>query len=607
MSATQSRPTRLPYGTLEPGTTEAFTGDYVEHWARAQPHKPAITFVDYFEQRQGIEHVVTYAELDLRTRAVAARIAELTRPGDRVALLAPQGADYVAAFVGALRSHAINVPLYAPDLPGHGERLQAVVADCRPAAILTTSAKADLVRDFCGAHGEVGDPQIICVDELGDEQALADDYRAPELALDDVAYLQYTSGSTRAPAGVALTHRNLMANVWQLIRGHALQTPEVTCVSWLPLFHDMGLLLGAAGPVVGGAHSVLLDPVAFILKPLRWLQACSGRPQVITAAPNFAYDYVVKRVKPDDRHALDLHEVVAWANGAEPILPSTLDAFEQAFAPQGVRRTALRPTYGLAEATVLVSVTPPGEAPTILDVDGAALQRGIATTELPEGAHAVPLVSSGRAAQQEVAIVDPQSCERLPDGEVGEIWAHGENIGQGYWQKPCETAALFGATLERAGELPAHGWLRTEDLGVMIDGRLFVTGRIKDLIIVDGRNIYPHDIEHSVEQAHDAIAQRRLAAFSVPTDGGEALVVVAEQYRHAADAPAQLEEIARAARAAVSNEHAVALYDFVLVAPDTVARTSSGKIARKATRASYLDGALAAVKPADVAADRESA
>lgn len=598
MSATQSRPVRLPHGSLELGSTEAFVGDYIEHWGVAQPEKPAVTFIDYFESRKGVEHVVTYAELDTRTRAIAQRISELTQPGDRVAVLAPQGADYVLAFAGALRSHAINVPLYAPDLPGHGERLQAVVADCKPTAILTTASKHELVRQFCAEHGGPADSQIICVDELGDEDALADQYAFPErLTLDDVAYLQYTSGSTRTPAGVVLTHRNLMVNVWQLINGHALETPDVTCVSWLPLFHDMGLLLGAAGPVTGGAHSVLIDPVAFILKPLRWLQACSHRPQVITAAPNFAYDYAVKRVKPDDRAELDLSQVVAWANGAEPILPSTLEAFEQAFGPQGVQRKALRPTYGLAEATVLVSVTPPGEEPTILDVDAAQLQQGIADTTISEGGRAVPLVSSGRAAEQHIAVVDPDTRERLPEGRIGEIWANGANIGQGYWQKPAETAALFGATLEQPGDLPAEGWLRTEDLGVLIDDRIFVTGRIKDLIIVDGRNIYPHDIEYSVEQAHEAIAQRRLAAFSVPTDAGEAMVVVAEKYRGAEGAEAQLPAIAAAAREAVSLEHSVALYDFVLVEPDTVARTSSGKIARKATRASYLEGTLHAVKP----------
>ncbi|MEN0012920.1 MAG: fatty acyl-AMP ligase [Solirubrobacteraceae bacterium] len=597
MNTTQSTTSRVPAAELEAGTTNAFLADYVEHWGREIPEHLANTYIDYAESRKGIEHTTTYAELELWTRALAARIMQITQPGDRVAILAPQGGDYFAGFVGALRTHAINVPLFAPDMPGQGDRLQAVVKDCQPTAIITTSDKLDLVKAFCAEHGGPADDQILCIDEFRTgADDLAAEYVFPEaLTLDDVAYLQYTSGSTRIPAGVVLTHRNLVVNVLQLIRGHGLSFRVTTCASWLPLFHDMGLLLGIAGPVLGGAHSVLLDPVHFILKPVRWLQAVSGRTEVITAAPNFAYDYVVKRVKDADREALDLSGVVSWANGAEPILPSTLDRFVETFGPQGVKRVTLRPTYGLAEATVLVSVTTPGEEPTIVEVDSAALQQGIVTTDIPDGGRAVPLVASGRAAEQYVAIVDPDTRENLGEGRVGEIWANGDNIGQGYWQKPTETEALFGAKLENAGDLPTDGWLRTEDLGVLLDGRIFVTGRIKDLIIVDGRNIYPHDIEFTVEESHDAIAQRRLASFSIPTEAGEAMVVVAERYRHSGEVAEQLEEIARAAKQAVSEQHSVALHDFVLVEPDTIHRTSSGKIARKATRASYLEGTLQTV------------
>ena len=599
-------PTRTPKDQLATGTDTAFLAEFLEYWAEVFPEKRAHTFIDYSESRKGVEHVVTFGEFEYWTRALAAKIMELTQPGDRVALLVPQGLDYVAAFVGALRTNTINVPLYAPDLPGHAERLQAVVADAAPTLLLTTSDKLELVEAFRDGPGGPAGVQILCVDEFRENQdALADAYRWPEdLDFDDVAYLQYTSGSTRTPAGVVLTHRNLAVNVVQLINGHQLPWQGATCVSWLPLFHDMGLLLGAAGPVVGGAENVLLDPVAFILKPLRWLQACSGRQHAITAAPNFAYDYAVKRVKDADKEGLDLSGVVAWANGAEPILPSTLTNFVDAFASVGVRSNTLRPTYGLAEVTVFVSVTPPGEEPTVLDIDAALLQQGIVSTELTGGARAIPLVSSGKAYGQHVAIVDPDTREDLGEGKVGEIWVHGGNVGQGYWQKPAETEAVFGARLENGqADLPVDGWLRTEDLGVLLDGYIFVTGRIKDLIIVDGRNIYPHDVEYTVEESHDGVAQRRLAAFSIPTDSGEAMVVVAERYRHAENAAEQLEEIARAAKQAVSEQHSVALHDFVLIEPDSIARTSSGKIARKATRASYLEGTLAQVKPVASGAD----
>ncbi len=605
MNTTHPRLSRVPAADIVRGTDNAFLADYFEHWVGEIPDTLAATYIDYASNRKGDHITVTYGELDRWTRALAARITELTQPGDRVAILTPQGLGYYAAFVGSLRTHAINVPLYSPDMPGQGDRLQAVVKDCSPTVILTTSDKLDLVKAFCAEHGGPADEQILCVDEFrtGHDE-LAAKYAWPEaMTLDDVAYLQYTSGSTRTPAGVVLTHRNLTKNVLQLIRGHGLEFQHATCVSWLPLFHDMGLLLGIAGPTLGGAQSVLLDPVAFILKPLRWLQAVSGQPYAITAAPNFAYDYVVKRVKEADRAELDFSKTASWANGAEPILPSTLDNFLEAFGPQGVRRETLRPTYGLAEATVLVSVTPVGEAPTIVDVDAFALQQGIVTTEIAPGSRPVQLVASGKAVEQDVAIVDPDTRENLGEGKVGEIWANGVNIGQGYWHKPAETAALFDAVLENAGDLPREGWLRTEDLGVLLDGRIFVTGRIKDLIIVDGRNIYPHDIEYTVEESHDAIAQRRLASFSVPTASGEAMVVVAERYRHSGEVADQLDEIARAASKAVSEQHSVALHDFVLVEPDTIHRTSSGKIARKATRAAYLDGTLQSVKAASEQAD----
>ncbi|MFT4035571.1 MAG: fatty acyl-AMP ligase [Patulibacter sp.] len=580
---------------FEPGQL-AFVADYLQRWVDEIPASPAITFVDYFASREGVRDSITFAELQRWAQALAVRIGELTQPGDRVALLLPQRADYVAGFVACLHTAAIGVPLFAPDLPGHADRLASVSVDAAPSVVLTTSDKRELVDGFLAEHGIVA--TVLCVDPFRDDpDDLAASYaRPPAQSLDDVAYLQYTSGSTRIPAGVVLTHRNLIANVLQLREGTALNFKEPTIVSWLPLFHDMGLLLGAAVPVFGGAHSILLDPVAFILKPLRWLQAISGQPNAVSAAPNFAYDYVAKRVKPADREQLDLSQVRTWVNGAEPILPATLERFQEAFASCGAQPHAMRPSYGLAEATVFVGCSPANEAPTVLQVDSEELSHGRIERELRDGVTPVQLVSCGKPVGQHVAIVDPDTRERLTDGAVGEIWLCGDNIGVGYWNKPAENEALFHARLENAGELPVDGWLRTEDLGAFVDGNLYITGRIKDLIIIDGRNIYPHDIEFTVEEAHEVIAQRRLASFSVATDHGEALVVVAERYRHSDDAAQQLGAAARAAREAVSLDHAVGLHDFVLVEPDTIPRTSSGKIARSATRAAYLNGTLARVQ-----------
>ncbi|MEH3053840.1 MAG: fatty acyl-AMP ligase [Patulibacter minatonensis] len=587
---TTSRPSSAPAG-FEPGDF-AFISDYLDRWADEVPDSPAVTFVDYFASREGLRDTITFVQLQQWARAVAVRIGALTRPGDRVAFLLPQGIEYVVGFTGCLHTTAVGVPLFAPDLPGHADRLAAVSLDAAPSLVLTTSDKRALVDGFLAEHGITA--EVLNVDELrhGNEELAASYTRPDGHELDDVAYLQYTSGSTRTPAGVVLTHRNLIANALQLKEGTDSSFKELTIVSWLPLFHDMGLLLGAAIPVFGAAHSVLIDPVAFILKPLRWLQAVSGHEKAVTAAPNFAFDYVAKRVKPEQRAGLDLSGVRTWVNGAEPILPSTLERFQEAFGPVGARPDAMRPSYGLAEATVFVACSPHHEAPTILQVDGEEMSHGTITTEVAEGVTPVQLVSCGTPVGQHVAIVDPDTRMRLPDGQIGEIWLNGENVGGGLWNKPEETKALFDVELLEHAELPSRGWLRTEDLGVFVDGNLYITGRIKDIIIIDGRNIYPHDVEFTVEESHDAIAQRRLASFSIATDHGEALVVVAERYRHNPDAGADLEAIVSAAREAVSLDHSLALHDFVLVEPDTIPRTSSGKIARKATREAYVAGTL---------------
>lgn len=579
------RPHRVP-GGLGP---ESRLGDFLDFWARVRPNEAALTFIDYLADRQGVADHLTFAEADAWSRAIATRIDELTQPGDRVAILAPQSAEYYAAFAGALRSEAVGVPLYSPDLPGHGDRLTTVLGDCTPTLILTTSAKRELVETHAAQAIGLQPDRIVCLDDLRFDAARAARYRRPtRVHADAPAYLQYTSGSTRTPAGVVLSHRNVVSNVLQLAEGNDLTYGDTTCVSWLPLFHDMGLLLGAAGPIIGGAHSVLLDPVAFVLKPSRWLTAISSRRRVITAAPNFAYDYAVKRLKPDEVAALDLSGVTVWMNGAEPIRPETLDRFVERLAPAGVRREALCPAYGLAEATVFVTSTDPERAPRVVYADPIALQTG-AVTLAQDGDASVALVSCGRAVGQHLAIVDPDTRERLDDGQVGEIWLNGPNIAHGYWTA-SDGADTFDAELLGARDLPTTGWLRTEDLGTLIDGELYVTGRIKDLIIIDGRNLYPQDIERTIQESDDAIARGRLAAFSVTTGGAESIVVVAERHRDATiddhDALTAL------ARAAVTRDHAASLHDFVMVEPDTIPRTSSGKIARNASRDLYLGDGL---------------
>ena len=617
-----------PGGGATDGSTDGATdgatdgvGAFLGRWAERTPDALAHTFIDYLaEPAGGARRCYTWSELDLWTRAVAAVLGQMAGPGDRVAILAPSGPEYVVGFLAALRAGTVAVPLFSPDLFGHADRLESALADCAPQAILTPSDKLPLVVDFLADRG-LPQPALLCPDDLAADAApaLAAGFRDVPVAPDDLAYLQYTSGSTRTPAGVRLTHRSLISNARQIAAWHAIVPGRHTAVSWLPLFHDMGLLLGAAASTVLGVHVVLMDPIAFLVDPGRWLRALAEVQAAFTAAPNFAYDFAVKRVRPDDGERLDLSAVACLVNGAEPVLPATLRRFGDAFGRFGLDPAAMSPSYGLAEATLMVSTTGIGRPPTVVTVDTAALQEGRFVPVEADGGpgeadggpgegvvpgpasvpeRATALVSSGTPIGQQATIVDPVRCRAVPDGRVGEIWVHGPNVGVGYHGRSEESETTFRARLvDPADGLPAGPWLRTGDLGAMHGGELFVTGRLKDLIIVDGRNIYPQDVEAAACVADSAVALNRVAAFAVDgrdADGGqrEDVVVVAEQYRGADDVTARLPQIEQAVRQAVSQQQGVALADVVLVLPDSVPRTSSGKIARRATRTAYLAGTL---------------
>ena len=582
-----------PLGDFSGPGGMALLPDYVDHWAARRPDRIALRYTDFSGEREGVEHTVTFRELDRWSRAIAARLAALVAPGDRVAILTPSSPEYMAAFAGTLRSIAIGVPLFEPEHLGQGERLRGVLADCRPTCLLTTAAHRASVEELVASLDEPLDAHIVLVEDLRTDVTAAEAYVRPELMPDELAYLQYTSGSTRAPAGVELTHRNVIANALQLMVAFDVDAEDHNAaVSWLPLFHDMGLVLGLVLPIVCSATGSIFDPLAFIQRPVRWMRELARQTCTYTAAPNFAYGYAAKRVRADDRAALDLSGVKAMLNGAEPVQPRTVRDFLEAFTPCGLRPEVLHPSYGLAEATVFVSTTTRDRPARILELDAAALQQHRAVPPTEPDDRVTELVSCGVAVGQRVAIVEPASCELLPSGTVGEVWVHGENVGQGYWANERATEDTFAGVLRDAGDLPERPWLRTGDLGVLIDGELYITGRMKDTIIIDGRNIYPNDVEATVEEAHPAIAAHRLAAFAVDTGDGECLVVVAEQHRTAETASAELDAITAAAKQAVSVQHAVTLHDFVLVHPHTVPRTSSGKIARQATRTQYLEGTL---------------
>jgi acyl-CoA synthetase (AMP-forming)/AMP-acid ligase II len=534
-------------------------------WARRLGDEVAVTFLDHRASVAGRAVSLTWRELDDRVSAVAAHLGDLAEPGARAAVLAAQSADYVVAFLGAIRAGLVAVPLFAPDLPGHAGRLAATLTDCTPQVVLTT---ADLTGEVTGFLGKLDvEAAVVAVDTVAPVAAGEYDWHRP--APDEPAYLQYTSGSTRSPAGVVLTHRNVLSNARQCCTAYGAESGTTSTISWLPLFHDMGLILGIGAPMFGGMATVLMDPLAFLERPGRWLRALSASPGAISAAPNFAYAYSASRVTEDEKSYLELSRVVSLINGSEPVLPATIAKFQDAFGGCGLRPEVHRASYGLAEATVLVSVTDAGTPPRQVTFDRDRLA----------GGHAVPapagttLVSCGRPVDQRIRIADPATGAPVADGEVGEIRVSGPNVGQGYWGRPEASAETFGT-----------GWLATGDLGAWFEGELYMTGRLKDLVIVDGRNHYPQDIEQTVE-ACPAVRPHSAAAFAVPREEGEVAVVVLEQAKNTGD-----EVAVGVVRASVSAEHGLRLHDVVVVAPGEVPRTSSGKISRALCREYYLAG-----------------
>ncbi|MFI8075013.1 fatty acyl-AMP ligase [Streptomyces sp. NPDC086033] len=546
--------------------------EYVQHWARTTPDRRAFTFVDHpVPDSRGVHRTLTWRRLDVRIRAVAARLAEEAGPGARVALLCPQGLEYVTGFLATLAVGLIAVPLYPPGLPGQGDRLTAVLADARPSVVVTTSRHLGEVQELCD--------RVVAVDQVPD--AAAGDLEPVD---SEVAYLQYTSGSTRTPAGVEIGHANVVANARQALGAYGADAHPVTCVGWLPLYHDMGLVLSIAAPVVRGLLSVLMDPVAFLHEPARWLRLLAAHPRALSAAPNFAYDYCASAVTDAQKADLRLDGIVALINGSEPVRPGTADRFQAAFAGQGLVAETHCPSYGLAEATVFVSAARPGEPLRRFALDRDALAEGKALPARPDDPRAVLLAGCGVPAGQQVRIVDPVSGAPLSEGEVGEIQVRGPNVGRGYWNQEEQTRRVF----------TTDGRLRTGDLGTVLEGQLIVTGRLKDLIVVDGRNHYPQDLEATVQDTHPAVRRDRLAAFGVAGGSGERVVVVAEHTRTTSLAEIDVPALVRAVRAAVSGRHGVRLADVLLVPPGTVPRTSSGKVSRALTRERYLAGVYAA-------------
>lgn len=558
---------------------------------------PAYRYLDYTGANEGRAVELSWKQLGARLRAVAARIQRVASPGDRVAILAPQGLDYVAGFFSALKAGTIAVPLFAPELQGHAQRLDTALRDAEPSVVLTTSAAAANVHSFFAGLGGAP-PSVVLLDEVAD--AADDEFVPVELRLDDVSHLQYTSGATRPPVGVEITHRAVGTNLIQMILSIDLLDRKVHGLSWLPLFHDMGLSM-IGFPAVYGGHSTLMSPTAFLRRPQRWIRAmsdCSRDGRVVTAAPNFAYEYTAQRGVPAPGETVDLSKAVLIV-GSEPVDIDVINAFAAAFEPYGLTPNAFRPSYGIAEATLFVSTIAPDARPTAVHLDRRELTRARAVPVAPEAADAVAQVSCGRVARSQWAVItDPDTGTELPDGHVGEIWLHGDNIGRGYWRRPDESSATFGAQLATRLANGSHAegvalqskWLRTGDLGVFLDGELYVTGRRADLVVIDSEQHYPQHIEATAEAASTMVRRGHVTAFAVSGDDNPELVIVAERATGTGRAdPAPAVE---AVREAVMRRHGIAAADVRFVAAGAIPRTTSGKLARGACRAEYLSGEL---------------
>ncbi len=553
------------------------------------------------------EAVMSYADLDLRARAVGALLQQQGATGQRVLLLYPPGLEYIAAFFGCLYAGAVAVPAYPPNpmrLERTLPRLKAIVSDAAPTIALTTEPILMVAGMLAEQAPEFADVRWFATDTVSDDEA--DHWREPAIDADTLAFLQYTSGSTSTPKGVMLSHGNLLHNSEVIQQGFGSHEGS-RGVFWLPFYHDMGLIGGLLQPIYCGGTSMLMSPVDFMQRPIRWLQAISRFKATISGGPNFAYDLCVRKVTPEQLAELDLSSWEVAFNGAEPIRADSLQRFADTFAPAGFRRSSFYPCYGLAEATLMVSGVVPNSGPQIAHVVAEPLTQGAVVTDALLPHHT--LVGSGPARQQ-VAIVHPDTLRRCGDAQVGEIWVASGSVAQGYWNQPEATVRNFHA---RIADAPEEGpFLRTGDMGFLHDGELFVTGRIKDLIIIRGRNHYPQDIELTVEQSHPALRQGAGAAVSVDVDGEERLVVVQEVERQHRNA--DVEEVADAIRQAVAARHELHVYAVVLLRHGSIPKTSSGKIQRHASKAGFLDGSLETIgtsqhdAPADLppALDRET-
>ena len=554
--------------------------DLLRMRAEQQPEQVAYVFLN----DHGVEsESLTYKALDQRARAIAAFLQSRNAAGSLILLLYPSCLEFVAAFFGCMYARALAVPVYPPRRNQLGARVDAIRVATRARLALTDASTQSSGRSVSSSTNGLGELEWLDTETIGEDYA--DAWREPQLSGNDLAFLQFTSGSVSAPKGVMLSHENILYNQ-RMIEGAFEHTESSRVLGWLPLYHDMGLIGNVLQPLYMGVPCFLMSPLAFLLRPYRWLQAISRFRITTSGAPDFAYDLCVRKVTPEQCANLDLSSWDLAFCGSERVRYETVQRFTEKFTPYGFRREAFYPCYGLAEATLLVSGGQKKDVPVVCEVPETMLSDDRDT----KSANTSKLVSCGSARLSEkILIVDPETLIECPDGTLGEVWISGTNVAQGYWNNPDETEKVFKAYLQN-GEGP---FLRTGDLGFLLGGELFIQGRIKDVIVVRGCKFYAEDIEQSVECSNDILIARRGAALAVNSSSGEKLVIVHEVQRKYRSA--DQEQVTGDIREAVTEKFGIQVHAIALIKAGTIPLTSSGKIQRARCRELFLNKGLEVV------------
>lgn len=549
-------------------------------------HQPNDLAYVYLEDGENIELPITFGELDRRARAFAAHLQSVVKPGDRALLLYPTGLEFIIAYLGCLYADVIAVPTTVPHLKRSSPRLLLMMKDAAAHVACTTRAVYEKIKFLADENVEFQDVRWVISEDVLSEGAEA--WIKPESAPDHIAFLQYTSGSTSVPKGVIITNFNLVRTI-EDIRDGAKMDGRSVIVSWLPVFHDMGLIFGLLTAVYMGIPSYIMSPVSFLEKPFRWLHTISRFKGTHTAAPNFAYELCTRKISEEEKQALDLSSLMFVANAAEPVRLETMIEFSKAFSACGFTFDQFAPSYGLAEATVKVSSKTPGDKVSYCFLNSNELEKNKQVFVPETDPNAYPSIGCGWSAiGADIRVVNPATNRLCPPDEVGELWIQSDSVAQGYWNRPDVSKETFQAHLADTGEGP---FMRSGDMGFLHNGQIHIAGRIKDMVIIQGRNYYPQDIELTMEKCHPALRPSCGAAFAIDDGEAEHLIVVHEirrEYRKMED----FKEVADAIRMAVAKNHGLRVHAAVLIPPSSIHKTTSGKIQRSAVREAFLSNTL---------------